>query len=199
MPLQRTEQWEDNIRNPFFSWCSPPLGSWGGHQSLCSNVGKGNRIRSQAGWSKIQWRESQLMWGICFLLISRSTGRPREALSPSPAALSLPAPNIIYRDPSAGLWWNCQSCTSNLRPRKYSAVFSQPYEQPHLLISLLETSEHTSSRHPQQSFQPHICTQLFSSEVLHCSQSVFSLDRHSGSPRTQKMVIFPFHYLGKQT
>lgn len=82
----------------------------------------------------------------------------------------------------------------HLRPRIYSAGLSQPYEQPHLLISLLETSEHTSSCHPQQSSQPHICTRLFSSEVLHCSPSHFSLDRHSGSPRTQKMLIFPFHF-----
>lgn len=48
------------------------------------------------------------------------------------------------------------------------------------------------SFHPYESFQLHICTQLFSSQVLHCSPSLFSLDRHSGPPRIQKMLIFLF-------
>lgn len=85
-----------------------------------------------------------------------------------------------------------------LMPRKYPAGLSQPYKQFHLLISLLETVQRTSSSHPYQSLQLHICTQLFSSQVLRCSPSLFSPDRHSGSPRTQKMLIFPFHYHSKQ-
>lgn len=85
-----------------------------------------------------------------------------------------------------------------LKPRKYSAGLSQPYKKSHLLISLLEATQHLSSSHPYQSFQLHICTQLFSSQVLHRSPSLFSPDGHSGSPRTQKMLIFPFHYPSKQ-
>lgn len=79
-----------------------------------------------------------------------------------------------------------------LRPGKYSAALSQPYKQLHLLISLLETSEHTCSCHAQQSFQPCICTQLFSSEVLHCSPNLFSPHRHSGSPRYKRCSFFLF-------
>jgi len=86
-----------------------------------------------------------------------------------------------------------------LTPRKYSAGLSQPYKQSHLPVSLLETIQHPFPSHPCQSFQLHIGTQLFSPQMLHCSPSLFSPDRYSGSPRTQKLLIFPFHYPGKQT
>lgn len=42
--------------------------------------------------------------------------------------------------------------------------------------------------------KPHICRQQFSSQVLHCLPSLLSPDGGRGSPRTGKILIFPFHY-----
>lgn len=48
----------------------------------------------------------------------------------SPAALSSPAQTVICRGSSAGLWWNCQSCTSTLGQENILLAFPNPMSNP---------------------------------------------------------------------